>query len=447
MAVRFGMPIQQLVNDSTSDVAAGWKLNFYVTATTTRKDTFSDNALTTANANPVVADSAGRFGDIFLESGTYKVVLTDADDVEKWTADPVTGSIGTSGEVDAKTAAYTVTLDDNTKIIAVDATTSAVTITLPAAATAGDGFDIGVKKTDSSVNAVTIDADGAELVDGTATYVLTQQGDAALLRCDGSAWQITSNRTQLWTKGADIASPAGGALALGRDGNYFDITGTNTITSINTVRIGHWAKLHFDGALTLTHHATDLVLPGGLDILTIAGDEAEFVEYATGDWRCVSYQRYIAQPTNQYIGGNAAEVTALDSSSTAIPYDDTTPESGEGEELITVAYAPKYATSVLEVEFSGMFAGASSKHVTAALFKDSDTNAIDVNTMETSAGGATFPNPLRILHRRTAGGTSSITFKVRYGAQDTTTVYCNGDSAGRKFGGIAAARLIVREYL
>ena len=90
-----------------------------------------------------------------------------------------------------------------------------------------------------------------------------------------------------FNKGADIASVA--ALALGTDGNYFDVTGTTGITSINTRRIGSVVKLHFDGALVLTHHATNLVLPSGLNITTAAGDEIEFYEYDTGKWRCTNY--------------------------------------------------------------------------------------------------------------------------------------------------------------
>lgn len=97
--------------------------------------------------------------------------------------------------------------------------------------------------------------------------------------------------TQKWAKGADVASPGGGALSVGTDGNYFDITGTNAITSITTVGVGAVIKLHFDAVLTLTHHATDLILPGGANITTAAGDEAEFVEYASGDWRCTCYTK------------------------------------------------------------------------------------------------------------------------------------------------------------
>lgn len=109
--------------------------------------------------------------------------------------------------------------------------------------------------------------------------------------------------TQKWSKGADIASAS--ALTLGTDGNYFDVTGTTTITSIATVGIGTQIKLHFDGALTLTHHATDLILPGGANITTAAGDEAEFVEYASGDWRCTNYTKADGKPittqTEDYI--------------------------------------------------------------------------------------------------------------------------------------------------
>ncbi len=102
------------------------------------------------------------------------------------------------------------------------------------------------------------------------------------LDCNGSQIQ--------WSQGADVASAT--ALAVLTDGNYFDVTGTTTITSINTTGgVGTLIKLHFDGALTLTHHATDLILPSGANITTAAGDEAEFIEYAAGDYRCTNYSK------------------------------------------------------------------------------------------------------------------------------------------------------------
>ena len=91
------------------------------------------------------------------------------------------------------------------------------------------------------------------------------------------------------SKGADIASAA--TLTPGTDGNYFDVTGTTTITAIADLAVGTVIRLHFDAVLILTHSATDLVLPTAANITTVAGDEATFVQFAAGDWRCTEYQR------------------------------------------------------------------------------------------------------------------------------------------------------------
>ena len=101
------------------------------------------------------------------------------------------------------------------------------------------------------------------------------------LDCNGAQIQ--------WSKGSDVASAT--ALPLLTDGNYFDVTGTATITSFNaTGGPGTQVKLHFDGACTLTHNS-DLILPGGANIVTAAGDEADFIEFAAGDYRCTSYTK------------------------------------------------------------------------------------------------------------------------------------------------------------
>ena len=86
-----------------------------------------------------------------------------------------------------KTAAYTATLFDD--IIICDATGGAFSITLPVAATAS-GKVYHIKKIDVSANAVTIDGDGAETIDDSATLILTSQYDAAQIVCDGSEWWI-----------------------------------------------------------------------------------------------------------------------------------------------------------------------------------------------------------------------------------------------------------------
>ncbi|MFC1733614.1 hypothetical protein ACFL6I_25225 [candidate division KSB1 bacterium] len=124
------------------------------------------------------------------------------------------------------------------------------------------------------------------------------------------AIKISRNRVDMngvqmrWSKGSDIASAS--ALAIPVDGNYFDVTGTTTITSINTTGgIGTIIKLHFDSALIFTHHATNLILPSGANITTAAGDEVEVIEYAGGQYRCTGYTKATGEAV--IVGGSATE--------------------------------------------------------------------------------------------------------------------------------------------
>ena len=112
--------------------------------------------------------------------------------------------------------------------------------------------------------------------------------------------EIPFTGTSQWDKGNDIASAA--TLAPGADGNYFDVTGTTGITAINAVRSqpGTVIKLHFDGIVLITHHATNLIMPNGANYTTAAGDELEFVEYAANQWRCTN----ISPPLGGGVGAN-----------------------------------------------------------------------------------------------------------------------------------------------
>jgi hypothetical protein len=68
------------------------------------------------------------------------------------------------------------------------------------------------------------------------------------------------------------------------------VTGTTTITSFGSV-VNSRKLVRFTAALTLTHHATSLILPGGANITTAAGDVAEFASNGSGNWRCTNYEK------------------------------------------------------------------------------------------------------------------------------------------------------------
>lgn len=95
MATRFTMPLAQWIS-SLGVPGAGYKLYFYTTLTSTPLDTFSDDLLTVPNTNPVVADSTGTWGAIFLSGTDYKVVLTTSSGAVIATADPVHGGLPAS---------------------------------------------------------------------------------------------------------------------------------------------------------------------------------------------------------------------------------------------------------------------------------------------------------------------------------------------------------------
>lgn len=99
--------------------------------------------------------------------------------VLKGTFPNATGPVYFPSSVSAKTANYLVVFPtDGGKVIPVDASGAARTVTLPdmSAASAGmDGFTVTVTKSDSSSNTVTVDGNGSDTIDGAETVVLRSQ--------------------------------------------------------------------------------------------------------------------------------------------------------------------------------------------------------------------------------------------------------------------------------
>lgn len=90
--------------------------------------------------------------------------------------------------ITVKTTNYT--LIGNDDVLLVDATSGVITITLPKISIA-EGCTYVVKKVDSSSNAVTIDPDGSETIDGATTHVLSSQYDRVEFIADaGRGWHI-----------------------------------------------------------------------------------------------------------------------------------------------------------------------------------------------------------------------------------------------------------------
>lgn len=94
---------------------------------------------------------------------------------------------GLRSPVVAKTASYTATTADYTILVTPAAAT---TISLPAAATC-TGQEFCIRKMDASANAVTIDPNGAETINGAATATVPDT-TTYRIQSDGTNWIFLS---------------------------------------------------------------------------------------------------------------------------------------------------------------------------------------------------------------------------------------------------------------
>ena len=128
------------------------------------------------------------------------------------------------------------------------------------------------------------------------TYLtsLTFPAATSLALTDGGTGAVTAlaARTNLEVgitkEGTAFASATSPTVPT--DGNYFDVSAANTITSFSVAANRHFF-CNFLAAATLTHNDPNLELPGGANITAAAGDVAEFFSTATDDVQCINYTK------------------------------------------------------------------------------------------------------------------------------------------------------------
>ena len=130
------------------------------------------------------------------------------------------------------------------------------------------------------------------------------------------------------------------------------------------------------------------------------------------------------------------------STTSIIPADDTIPQSSEGLEIITAQITPKNVNNTLRVRYNVPVSLSNSGTACASLLRDSGANAIAAVSATVSSGW------LHILSGAidvSAVSLSATTFKLRVGPAATNTMYINGLSSGRVFGGVSRATLSIEE--
>lgn len=315
------------------------------------------------------------------------------------------GQMGLLGRgVLIKTAAYTVTTDDCGQIIEASGTWA---LALPPVAGLDPGFVLSVVNTAAGV--ITIDPDGAELIDNAATLDL-HPGQATLITCTGMGWISLSPRTQ--TGPAD-ASPGRllathdtrGAFGLGSTDappTLADIDATNTPS-------GFWRTLGGagvfppnvtkNGILRLERHDAANQAQWYLPVGT---DQAWTRRYSAGTWtawRLVTDHSSLLGTVSQSGGIPTGAVFESGSTPTgeyvrfANGTQICTAEVALEALVVTTPTGALFRSVPVSHTFPAAFAGE--PHFSAASFLGSDNQAIRnsvIAVMAERGGSATWPN-------------------------------------------------------
>jgi hypothetical protein len=262
-------------------------------------------------------------------------------------------------------------------------------------------------------------------------YCVTDESNL-VERSTGAAWQSYSPSGAGTGTVTNTGTLTANSLVIGNGSADIKVTttGTGIVTAlgINTGSAG--APVLFNGALgtpssgTLTN-CTGLPLSTGVSSAKL--------------------------PTaNVNVGGMVQVVNvmsgAVATGTTILPLDDTIPQNGEGDEYMTLAITPTNASSKLRIDVvANVSVGTAVRWVSAALFQDATASSLAAASTFFNTGADLTNGQVVFTHYMTSGTTSSTTFKVRAGPNNTATVTFNGRNAGRIFGGVMASSITITE--
>ena len=250
--------------DSLGAPLTGGLVYTYEPGTTTAKTTYTDAALTTPNANPIVLDARGEC-DLYIDNAT-KMLLKTATDVTIWTIDSVYPS-------NNKTLGYFVSSYDDldAAITAIGATET--TLYIDADCTLDEDQSLTQSSTLQIVFLIGYTVDGQA---GASTETLTLNGPIEYGNWNPFGANITVVNPKIGTL-ADDATPS----VKFRD--KWITGGTTTITDFDDGVEGQEITIFAEHAITITD-GTNIFLSGSANFVMSDTDSLTLVQKADGLW-------------------------------------------------------------------------------------------------------------------------------------------------------------------
>ncbi len=201
-----------------------------------------------------------------------------------------------------------------------------------------------------------------------------------------------------------------------------------------------------DDAVTLAKMASGT--DGNLITYDASGNPAHVATGSSG--QVLTSNGAGAAPTFQAAAGGKvvafsnSHVSTDASTTNTFPDDDTSPGSSEGAEYTTFTHTAASATNKILIQVNAQAAVSGEVVAVLALFKDSGSTAERTVFEEAHGNG---PIMMTLTHLDTAGSTSEITYKLRYGSSGNTgTVYMGSQHhSGARYADTAGVNIQVWE--
>jgi hypothetical protein len=414
MAQLFYEPLARVFTN-TGAVGAGYKYYFYTTGTTTPISSYTTQALSVANAYPVVSDSNGRFPPIWLSNlNTTKVVLTDSVGNVIETQDPIgaTSSTTSLNDLDVRPTSYWGLTTG---------TSTAYTLTANPSISAYSNvqtffFQAHIANDASATIAINgLSALNLKKYTGQGTKVALQVGDLQATEryeaiCDGVDIVVLNPRNKNTYYGTNQPlTIATGVIIITNGGSIYavDTEGSAATDDLDTINGGNQGQFIILGntnaarSVVLKHNTGNIFNPGGINITLSATTDRVTLTYDS------TLAKWIVIGVNS-VGATPVQLVATKTASSSASLQFTTGLSS------TFSY--------YEFEFINILPANNAVMLTMQYSVDGGSTWINTNYLQRSSWASTSDSEASVTNKTTG---ISIT------GSDANAATCPGNNATR----------------